>query len=167
MDRVALVVGYLTIGGIAVSAAWCLLVEGARWLRGYLAGILTKLIEGLTVSLTDASRRLPRIPDGEALRDLVARARAGELMRLTLGEDRWRLVEQLQSAMSLIEGHAEHTMDVVGAEVLPSLPRLRKAMTTLDDFRNAGVDPLAHKVVVVKLGYLMPQLRDAAPRDGA
>jgi putative hydrolase len=31
--------------------------------------------------------------------------------------------------MSLIEGHAEHTMDAVGAEVLPSLPRLRAAMT--------------------------------------
>jgi len=31
--------------------------------------------------------------------------------------------------MSLIEGHAEHTMDVIGAEVLPSLPRLRAAMT--------------------------------------
>ncbi len=30
--------------------------------------------------------------------------------------------------MSLIEGHAEHTMDAVGAEVLPSLPRLRAAM---------------------------------------
>ena len=34
MDRVALVVGYLTISGIAVTAGWCLLVEGARWLRG-------------------------------------------------------------------------------------------------------------------------------------
>jgi putative hydrolase len=39
------------------------------------------------------------------------------------------LVERMQSAMSLIEGHAEHTMDAVGAEVLPSLPRLRQAMT--------------------------------------
>jgi putative hydrolase len=29
----------------------------------------------------------------------------------------------------VIEGHAEHTMDVVGAEFLPSLSRLRRAMT--------------------------------------
>jgi microcystin degradation protein MlrC len=42
---------------------------------------------------------------------------------------------------------------------------LRKAMTTLDDFRRAGIDPLRHKIVVVKLGYLMPELRDAAPRE--
>ena len=59
---------------------------------------------------------------------MVARARRGELLRLTLGEERWQLVERMQAAMSLIEGHAEHTMDAVGAEVLPSLPRLRAAM---------------------------------------
>ena len=59
---------------------------------------------------------------------MLERARSGELLRLTLGEDRWRLVERMQAAMSLIEGHAEHTMDAVGAEVLPSLPRLRAAM---------------------------------------
>src|ERR1700716_1356500 len=58
----------------------------------------------------------------------AAEARARELLRLTLGEDRWKLVERIQATMSLIEGHAEHTMDAVGAEVLPSLPRLRAAM---------------------------------------
>jgi putative hydrolase len=55
-------------------------------------------------------------------------ARRGQLLRLTLGEDRWALVERMQAAMSLIEGHAEHVMDAVGAEVLPSLPRLRAAL---------------------------------------
>src|ERR1700716_4377627 len=64
----------------------------------------------------------------------AAEARARELLRLTLGEDRGRLVERMQAAMSLIEGHAEHTMDAVGAEVLPSLPRLRAAMNR----RRAG-----------------------------
>jgi putative hydrolase len=48
---------------------------------------------------------------------------------VTLGDARWALVERLQSAMSLIEGHAEHVMDAVGVEVLPSLSRLREAMT--------------------------------------
>ena len=62
------------------------------------------------------------------LRELLERARRGELLRLTLGDERWRLVERMQATMSLIEGHAEHTMDAVGAEVLPSLPRLRAAL---------------------------------------
>jgi putative hydrolase len=72
---------------------------------------------------------LPRLPDPGELRDMLDRARRGELLRLTLGEDRWRLVERMQATMSLIEGHAEHVMDAVGAEVLPTLPRLRAAMT--------------------------------------
>ena len=71
---------------------------------------------------------MPRIPGRDELREMVGRAGGGQILRLTLGEDRWELVERMQSAMSLIEGHAEHTMDAVGEEVLPSLPRLRAAM---------------------------------------
>ncbi len=41
----------------------------------------------------------------------------------------------------------------------------RMYFSTLNDFRKAGVEPLDHKIVVVKLGYLMPELRDAAPRE--
>jgi microcystin degradation protein MlrC len=55
------------------------------------------------------------------------------------------------------------TLNVAGVRVI--ITCLRKAMTTLQDFRDAGIQPLSHKIVVVKLGYLMPQLRDAAPRE--
>jgi coenzyme F420 biosynthesis associated uncharacterized protein len=120
--------------------------SGAPWLRDHLGGMLGELIDGLQVSVTGRASskdgedsqgngapggRGPRakLPSPSELRELIERARHGELLRLTLGEDRWQLVERMQAAMSLIEGHAEHTMDVVGAEVLPSMPRLRAAMT--------------------------------------
>jgi microcystin degradation protein MlrC len=32
------------------------------------------------------------------------------------------------------------------------------------DFEKLGLDPLAHKIVVVKIGYLVPDLKRAAPR---
>jgi coenzyme F420 biosynthesis associated uncharacterized protein len=114
--------------------------SGAPWLREHIGGMLRELIDGLEMSVmggvgaADAQEtgsgglRLPKLPDPAELRVMLERARSGELLRLTLGEDRWQLVEQMQAAMSLIEGHAEHTMDAVGAEVLPSLPRLRAAM---------------------------------------
>ena len=41
----------------------------------------------------------------------------------------------------------------------------RRAYTTLAQFRRLGIDPLVHKIVVVKLGYLFPDLRDAAPKS--
>jgi uncharacterized protein (DUF2342 family) len=125
--------------------------SGAPWLREYLGGMLKELIDDLRVTIAgkagngngdepaqeSSGRRggwlgslpkLPDLPDPSQLREIVERARRGEVMRLTLGEDRWQLVERMQAAMSLIEGHAEHTMDAIGAEVLPTLPRLREAM---------------------------------------
>jgi putative hydrolase len=117
--------------------------------------MLKELIDGLQVSLassrdkdsdedngttkddgTPAWRRMPKLPDPADLREIAERARRGELLRLTLGEDRWVLVEQMQAVMSLIEGHAEHTMDAVGAEVLPSLPALRRAMNRRRESRG-------------------------------
>ena len=132
--------------------------SGAPWLREHLGGMLTELIEGLQVSVSGkkadgetagngkaepknddqaasgggVGRWLDdlgaRVPNPDDLREMVDMARRGQLLRLTLGEDRWALVERMQAAMSLIEGHAEHVMDAVGAEVLPSLPRLRAAL---------------------------------------
>ena len=130
--------------------------SGAPWLREYLGGMLKELIDDLQVTIAGKEAngngtepthesngqgnngkrsgwmgslpKLPDLPDPAQLREIVERARRGEVMRLTLGEDRWQLVERMQAAMSLIEGHAEHTMDAIGGEVLPTLPRLREAM---------------------------------------
>jgi coenzyme F420 biosynthesis associated uncharacterized protein len=113
--------------------------SGAPWLRDYLGGILKQLIDGLQVSVTgkpSLSGRLPKVPAPAQLREMIERARSGQLLRLTLGENRWQLVERMQAAMSLIEGHAEHTMDVISADMLPSLPRLRAAMNRRRESRG-------------------------------
>jgi coenzyme F420 biosynthesis associated uncharacterized protein len=110
--------------------------SGVPWLREHMGGLLRELLENLQVTIAGEGQessdnggwRMPRLPDPGELRDLLGRAREGQLLRITLGEDRWQMVQRMQSAMSLIEGHAEHTMDAVGAEVLPSLPRLRAAL---------------------------------------
>lgn len=131
--------------------------SGAPWLRSHLGGMLQELLDGLRISaaggpmpdggsgahsssgsfswLRDPGALLDRAR-GEELRALIDRARRGELLRLGLGDERWRLVERMQATMSLIEGHAEHTMDAVGAELLPSLPRLRTAMTRRRESRG-------------------------------
>ena len=112
------------------------------------------------------------IPDEVASR-VCAEAGLGASVHLSLG-GRW---DNRNAGPLALDGTVQHlyagdpdskisplaTLNVGGIRVIIS--GLRKYMTTLDDFRNAGVDPLAHKIVVVKLGYLMPQLRDAAPRE--
>ena len=140
VDRDELVV-WVTIHEITHAVQF----SGAAWLRDYLGGLLKELLERLQVSVPrqpgrsgprSGGARRPRFPDTGELREMIDRARSGQLLRLTLGEDRWRLVERMQAAMSLIEGHAEHTMDAVGAEVLPSLPRLRSAMNRRRESRG-------------------------------
>ena len=137
--------------------------SAAPWLRDHLGGMLRDLIEGLQVTLGGRSAgrrqgqetgeaaaedpRRPKLPDPGELLELLDRARRGELLRLALGEDRWQLVERMQAAMSLIEGHAEHTMDADGAEVLPSLPRLRTALN-----RRREARPLPWRVLERLLG---------------
>jgi coenzyme F420 biosynthesis associated uncharacterized protein len=121
--------------------------SAAPWLREHLGGMLRELIDGLQVSLAGRLWGRPRVPEASELRQLVERARRGELLRITLGEDRWQIVERMQAAMSLIEGHAEHTMDAVGAEVLPTLPRLRAAMN-----RRREARPLPWRVLERLLG---------------
>ncbi len=101
--------------------------SGTPWLQGHLASLLNELIERMQVTVS-AGDVLGGLRGGDA-RALIERLRRGELLRITLGESRWTLVERMQSAMSLIEGHAEHVMDAVGADVLPSLSKLRDAMT--------------------------------------
>jgi coenzyme F420 biosynthesis associated uncharacterized protein len=107
---------------------------GAPWLREHLAGLLEQLIEGLQPKLSLAA--LLRPPGGDDVRALAERLRHGELLRVAIGEERWELVERLQATMSLVEGHAEHVMDAVGAELLPSLPRLRAALTRRREHRG-------------------------------
>ena len=54
--------------------------------------------------------------------------REGNLVSFVAGAEQKLLLDRIQATMALIEGHAEHVMDAVGADVLPSLPRLRAAM---------------------------------------
>lgn len=55
------------------------------------------------------------------------------------------------------------TLRIEGIRVL--VTDIRWAFATLDEIRKAAVEPLEHKIVVHKLGYLLPQLRNAAPRE--
>ena len=72
-------------------------------------------------------------------------------------------VEHLYQAGADSKDAAIATVRVGGVHIL--IADRRTYFSTLNDFRKAGVEPFDHKIVVVKLGYLMPELRDAAPRE--
>lgn len=118
------------------------------WLRDHLAGLLRELLGSLEVRL-DESRAL-KLPSIADVRGIVELLRDGDLVSLTIGRERRVLVDRIQAAMALIEGHAEHVMDAVGAEVLPSQVALREAMERRRDGR-AGPLRLLDKLLGMEL----------------
>jgi coenzyme F420 biosynthesis associated uncharacterized protein len=106
------------------------------WLRPYLGGLLSELLSSADVKLDPtALLRLPGRDDLAAWRDAL---RDGGLVSLVAGPERKAVLDRVQAAMALVEGHAEHVMDAAGAPLLQSLPRLRAAL----DRRRAERPPL-------------------------
>ncbi|MCP9488774.1 MAG: zinc-dependent metalloprotease [Solirubrobacteraceae bacterium MAG38_C4-C5] len=92
------------------------------WLREHLAGLMGELIDGMEVGGRPSA---PRLSDVAAL---MARLREGGLVLAFAGPQRRELLDRIQATMALIEGHAEHVMDLVGEQALPDLPKLRAAL---------------------------------------
>jgi coenzyme F420 biosynthesis associated uncharacterized protein len=99
---------------------------GVPWLRPHLAGLLREVLESIEVRI-DAKRAL-RVPSSSEVRELLELLRGGDLVTLAIGRDRRALLDRVQATMAVIEGHAEHVMDEVGAQVLPTQAALRAAM---------------------------------------
>lgn len=99
--------------------------SSVTWLRPHVAGMVDELAGALDVKLD--VRALARLR-GEELREAFARLREDGVMAFALGAERRALIDRVQATMALIEGHAEHVMDATGAEVLPDLETLRRAL---------------------------------------
>ena len=99
---------------------------GVPWLRPYLASLLHELLASLDVKVDPrALLKLPSLDDAKGLLEAV---RKDGLVGALASGNRRELLDRLQGVMGVIEGHAEHVMDVVGAAALPSLDQLRTAL---------------------------------------
>jgi len=100
--------------------------NGVPWLAEYLASMLRELLASVQVKIDPAA--LLRLPTLDDLKELWGSVREGGLVTAVAGPERKALLDRLQAAMALIEGHAEHVMDAAGASVLPNVAQLREAM---------------------------------------
>jgi len=99
---------------------------GVPWLREHLAGRVKGLLDELQLTIDPA--RLARLPSADDVRGLLDALREGDLASAMLGEDQREALDELQAFMAVLEGYAEHVMDVLGAERIADLPALRAAM---------------------------------------
>jgi len=95
------------------------------WLRDHLAGLLRELLASVDLEF-DPRAAMRRLPTRDDLERVVAAVREGGLVQLVAGPERMAIIDRLQAAMAVVEGHAEHVMDAVGREALPDLDALRR-----------------------------------------
>lgn len=96
------------------------------WLQAHMAAMVRELLSHAELRI-DARKAL-RMPRGGDLRRMADAIRSGDFMSLVATEQERATLDRMQATMAVLEGHAEHVMDAVGAPLLPSLPRLRAAL---------------------------------------
>ena len=108
------------------------------------------------------------IPDPAAV-EACGRAGAGRTVELSLGGKLDPRVEPLRLRATV---HSLHPADPVGGDLAVVkaggvhiiLTSRRKPFHVIREFTRLSLDPAAHKVTAVKIGYLEPELRAAARR---
>ncbi|HYH31126.1 MAG TPA: zinc-dependent metalloprotease, partial [Pseudonocardia sp.] len=95
------------------------------WLRGYFADEISRF---LSIAQGDRGAVLERLPD--VLRSL--RESGGDslaIVELLQGPEQREVLDRLLALTTLLEGHADHVMDAVGPEVVPSVTTIRNRFT--------------------------------------
>jgi putative hydrolase len=95
------------------------------WLAPHMRELVGELLQGAAAGLDPAAvRTLGRRLIGDP-RDVVRRLLRGELARLLADPAQLGVLDRLQAAMSVIEGHAEHVMDAAAGELGAGIADLR------------------------------------------
>jgi coenzyme F420 biosynthesis associated uncharacterized protein len=109
--------------------------QGVPWLREHMSGLLRQYVATLEVRIESGSAGgLPSLPDPARL---VEAFREGGLAALVQSPEQRALMDEIQAAMSVIEGYSEHVMDAIAADVIPGHEKLREAMDRRRRSRSA------------------------------
>ncbi len=99
---------------------------GVPWLHGHVAGLVRELLSKAELRLENP-RKL-RLPSGSDLKRIGNAVRSGDLISIFASTAERETLNRVQAVMAVIEGHAEHVMDAVAPDLLPSLPKLRAGL---------------------------------------
>jgi len=95
------------------------------WLRSYFADEVGRF---LSIAQTDRGAVLERLPDVvRSLRESGGDSLA--IVELLQGPEQRAVLDRLLALTTLLEGHADHVMDAVGPEVVPTVATIRNRFT--------------------------------------
>ena len=99
---------------------------GVPWLHGHVAGLVRELLQHAELRI-ETPRKL-RMPGPDEIKRVGRALRDGDLISVVTNTSERATLDRMQAVMAVIEGHAEHVMDAVAPDLLPSLPQLRAAI---------------------------------------
>jgi coenzyme F420 biosynthesis associated uncharacterized protein len=99
---------------------------GVPWLHGHVAGLVRELLRSAELRI-ETPRKL-RVPNADEIRRVMRALREGDLVTVVTTHAERETLDRVQAVMAVIEGHAEHVMDAVAPDLIPSLPQLRAAL---------------------------------------
>jgi coenzyme F420 biosynthesis associated uncharacterized protein len=101
---------------------------GVPWLHSHVAGLVRELLNTAELRIESQSDRKFKLPTSDEVKRILAALRRGDLISVVTTEPERETLDRVQSVMAVIEGHAEHVMDAVAPDLIPSLPKLRAAL---------------------------------------
>src|ERR1700760_2487598 len=101
---------------------------GVPWLHAHVAGFVRELLNTAELRIASQSDRKFKLPTGDELKRIIGALRRGHLISIVTTEPERETLDRVQAVMAVIEGHAEHVMDAVAPDLIPSLPKLRAAL---------------------------------------
>jgi uncharacterized protein (DUF2342 family) len=135
---------------------------GVPWLRDHMGGLMREYLETVDVKVDPTAgdgkdERTPDGPDGRGRsggllggaldrlraidlpdpKELAERFKEGGVAALVQTEEQRGLMDRMQAAMAVVEGHAEHVMDALAPELVPQHEGLRAAMDARRSSRSA------------------------------
>ena len=99
---------------------------GVPWLHGHISGLVSELLRTAELRMDSGSKL--RLPSTDQIRRSLTAIRQGDLVSIVASPSELETLDRVQAVMAVIEGHAEHVMDAVAPDLLPSLPQLRSAL---------------------------------------
>ena len=99
---------------------------GVPWLHAHVSGLVKELLAQAELRI-DTPRKF-HLPSGDEFKRIGNALRRGDLISVVTSPGERETLDRMQAVMAVIEGHAEHVMDAVAPDLLPSLPKLREAL---------------------------------------
>lgn len=100
--------------------------QSVPWTREYFTGLVNRYIDGAEIDAGEVVERLRGLSDPENLEKLLQNP--DQLLPMLMTSEQQTVVDEIQAFMSVLEGYAEWTMNVVGKELLSEFDKMREGV---------------------------------------